>query len=206
MASSHTQDQHSAATPSSSSSANRRTIAQKYVIIKPHIGEGSFAKVYKGKNQETDELVAIKEISWLVIRRRSPEFIARHSQNLRNETDILQSLDHPNIVRLLGHENTPDNFYMILEYCAGGDLAQAMTRRRQEPLEEALARALIKQLAAGLKAMRRLNWVHRDLKPGNLLLSRESLQEAALSDGGLKIGDFGFARNLAPEGLAETWV
>jgi serine/threonine protein kinase len=38
---------------------------------------------------------------------------------------------------------------MILEYCAGGDLAQAMTRRRQEPLEEALARALIKQLAAG---------------------------------------------------------
>ena len=59
-------------------------------------------QVYRGKNQETDEVVAIKEISWLVIRRRSPEFIARHSQNLRNETDILQSLDHPNIVKLLG--------------------------------------------------------------------------------------------------------
>ena len=54
--------------------------------------------------------------------------------------------------------------------------------------------------------MRRLNWVHRDLKPGNLLLSRESLQEAAAAEGGLKIGDFGFARDLAPEGLAETWV
>ncbi len=39
---------------------------------------------------------------------------------------------------------------MILEYCCGGDLAQAMTRRRQEPLEEALARALIKQLASGI--------------------------------------------------------
>ena len=54
--------------------------------------------------------------------------------------------------------------------------------------------------------MRRLNWVHRDLKPGNLLLSRESLAEAAAAEGGLKIGDFGFARDLAPEGLAETWV
>jgi serine/threonine protein kinase len=59
---------------------------------------------------------------------------------------------------------------------------------------------------AGLQAMRRLNWVHRDLKPGNLLLSRESLAEAAAAEGGLKIGDFGFARDLAPEGLAETWV
>ena len=59
---------------------------------------------------------------------------------------------------------------------------------------------------AGLQAMRRRNWVHRDLKPGNLLLTRASLAEAAAAEGGLKIGDFGFARDLAPEGLAETWV
>ncbi len=42
---------------------------------------------------------------------------------------------------------------MILEYCCGGDMAQAMTRRRQEPLDEALARALIKQLASGRMAL-----------------------------------------------------
>ena len=128
MASSQLNDLQRSPSGSSSSSVGRSLIANKYVIIKPHIGEGSFAKVqldikqlfvelrihadynaeasfiqvYRGKNQETDEVVAIKEISWLVIRRRSPEFIARHSQNLRNETDILQSLDHPNIVRLLG--------------------------------------------------------------------------------------------------------
>lgn len=90
---------------------------------------------------------------------------------------------------------------MVLEFCAGGDLSQAIKRRKSAPVDEGVARYLIKQLADGLKAMRDLNWVHRDLKPGNLLLSTPHMESAVL-----KIGDFGFARDLAPESLAETWV
>eukprot|EP00292_Cryptomonas_paramecium_P014245 CAMPEP_0113730510 /NCGR_PEP_ID=MMETSP0038_2-20120614/43199_1 /TAXON_ID=2898 /ORGANISM="Cryptomonas paramecium" /LENGTH=227 /DNA_ID=CAMNT_0000662579 /DNA_START=259 /DNA_END=939 /DNA_ORIENTATION=+ /assembly_acc=CAM_ASM_000170 len=186
--------------------SGQRVIAHKFLLSKPHIGEGSFAKVYKGKNRETEEIVAIKEISWALVRRRSPEFVERHSQNLKNETECLQSLDHPNIVKLLDFENTHDFFYMVLEFCSGGDLAQAMTRRKREPIDEMLVQSLTRQFVSGLKEMRRLNWVHRDLKPGNLLLTRATLQEAAAAEGGMKIGDFGFARDLAPEGLAETWV
>ena len=49
-----------------------------------------------------------------------------------------------------GHENTQDYFYIVLEFCAGGDLAVAMSKRRQEPVDEQLARCLVRQLAAGL--------------------------------------------------------
>lgn len=51
-----------------------------------------------------------------------------------------------------GHESTQDHVYMVLEYCVGGDLAQAMASRRQEPVEEPLARGLVRQLAAGTQA------------------------------------------------------
>jgi serine/threonine protein kinase len=64
-------------------------------------------QVYKGKHQDTDEPVAIKEVSLSKVRRRSPEFAARHQQNLRNETECLRSLNHPNIVRLLGAPPPP---------------------------------------------------------------------------------------------------
>ncbi len=64
-------------------------------------------QVYKGRNQETDEAVAIKEVSLSKIRRRSPEFAARHQQNLRNETECLRSLNHPNIVKLYGAPAPP---------------------------------------------------------------------------------------------------
>ena len=63
---------------------------------------GGGGQVYKGRHQDTDEPVAIKEVSLSKVRRRSPEFAARHQQNLRNETECLRSLSHPNIVRLLG--------------------------------------------------------------------------------------------------------
>eukprot|EP00284_Hemiselmis_tepida_P010491 CAMPEP_0174918960 /NCGR_PEP_ID=MMETSP1355-20121228/3395_1 /TAXON_ID=464990 /ORGANISM="Hemiselmis tepida, Strain CCMP443" /LENGTH=274 /DNA_ID=CAMNT_0016164165 /DNA_START=28 /DNA_END=849 /DNA_ORIENTATION=+ len=168
---------------------------------KEPLGEGSFAKVFEGMNKDTRELVAIKMVSWEKLERQQPRYVQRHKQQLRNEISCLQSLNHANIVRLLHHQNTPKWFIMVLEFCAGGDLAQAIKRRKSAPVDEGTARYLVRQLADGLKAMRRLNWVHRDLKPGNLLLSCEEIAHATL-----KIGDFGFARDLAPQSLAETWV
>ena len=76
-----------------------------------------------------------------------------------------------------------------------------MLQTKNETIDENLACRLTKQLADGLKEMRVLNWVHRDLKPGNLLLSCERLEDATL-----KIGDFGFATRLKSESLAQTWV
>eukprot|EP00960_Hanusia_phi_P067832 766714-Hanusia_phi.AAC.2 len=155
-------------------------------------------------NISSREIVAIKKVSWEKLEKQ-PRYIERHKNQLRNELAAMQALNHPNIVRLLHHQNTPKYFVMVLEFCAGGDLASALRKRKlqtkSETIDENLACKLTKQLADGLKEMRVLNWVHRDLKPGNLLLSCEKLEDATL-----KIGDFGFATRLKSESLAQTWV
>ncbi|XP_058085142.1 serine/threonine-protein kinase ATG1a isoform X2 [Magnolia sinica] len=91
---------------------------------------------------------------------------------------------------------TADKIYLVLEYCIGGDLAAYIERFGR--VSEAIARHFMRQLASGLQVLRETNLIHRDLKPQNLLLS--SKDETPI----LKIGDFGFARYLTPQGLAET--
>jgi serine/threonine protein kinase len=81
--------------------------AGRYAMSKALLGEGSFATVYRGSDEETGGAVAVKKVSWMKIRWRSPELIERHQQNLRNKMECLQSLDHPNIVKLLGLPRPP---------------------------------------------------------------------------------------------------
>jgi serine/threonine-protein kinase ULK/ATG1 len=156
---------------------------------------------------ETRELVAIKKVSWEKLERKEPRLVQKHKQQLRNEIEAMKALTHVNVVRLLHHQNTPKYFIMVLEFCAGGDLANVIRLRREKlgetacAMPEMLALRLTQHLAAGLKEMRKVDWVHRDLKPGNLLLTCQDLQVATL-----KIADFGFAKSLKPLDLAETWV
>lgn len=86
--------------------------------------------------------------------------------------------------------------FLVMEYCAGGDLSGFIRSRKRVP--EAAARALLVQLAAGLRELWTNHLVHRDLKPQNLLLSEQGPNAV------LKIADFGFARALQPHNLAET--
>ncbi|GFH20534.1 serine/threonine-protein kinase ATG1, partial [Haematococcus lacustris] len=76
----------------------------------------------------------------------------------------------------------------------GGDLSHYLRRYGRVP--EGQARHLLLQLVEGLKVLRSHNLIHRDLKPQNLLLTDGSRQP------GLKIADFGFARDLQPQGCA----
>jgi serine/threonine-protein kinase ULK/ATG1 len=90
----------------------------------------------------------------------------------------------------------PNRIYLVLEYCAGGDLAAYI--QRYGKVSEGTARHFMQQLGAGLQVLRNNNLIHRDLKPQNLLLSTND------STAVLKIADFGFARLLQPQGMAET--
>lgn len=87
--------------------------------------------------------------------------------------------------------------YIIMEYCAGGDLSRLL--RKTGIFDEELAFVYMRQLVVALKALRTKNIVHRDLKPHNILLSKPENSEMIL-----KLGDFGLAKAIVPTDLAET--
>ncbi|KAK3150309.1 hypothetical protein QOZ80_3AG0231550 [Eleusine coracana subsp. coracana] len=167
--------------------ANRRVVGD--YELQRLVGKGSFAKVFRAAHRRTGARVAVKAIDRELVDKRVHEGILQ-------EREILNSISHPNILRLLDTIDTGKVLYLVLEYCDGGDLDSFLTKRGRLP--EATAKDLMRQLAEGLKVLRGKNIVHRDLKPQNLLLSTNG--DAII----LKIGDFGFARSLMNENLAAT--
>ncbi|XP_052192137.1 serine/threonine-protein kinase ATG1a isoform X2 [Diospyros lotus] len=168
-------------------------VGGKY-MLKRRIGSGSFAVVWRARHLQSGAEVAVKEID-------TKRLYLAHKKlgdNLLKEISILTNIRHPNIIRLFDVIRTEDTIYLVLEYCNGGDLAAYIHRRGK--VSEALARHFMNQLAAGLQVLNENHVIHRDLKPQNLLLSKSNNEEVPQ----LKIGDFGFARYLEPQGLADT--
>lgn len=202
------------------------TVVAGYALVSK-LGSGSFATVYKGvratttipstPNPPSPTIVAIKAIS-----RTSEKLTAKVLANLELEIKILTQYRHRHVVSLEQPVyKTDDYFYMILEYCAGGDVQQLI--RRAGRLGERLTRRLVRDLAAGLHFLWEQQLIHRDIKPQNLLLTgpvpRDEWEENPKLAGGegddttsddagidfcLKIADFGFARHLQTTSLAET--
>lgn len=189
--------------------------------LQTRLGSGSFATVYKAilsgpTHSESDlpSVAAIKSIT------RSKKLTPKVLANLQTEISILRNHRHPNIVRLFKVSETKECVYLILEYCAGGDLQHLIRTRKRGRLGERLCRRLIRDLACGLGFLWERQLIHRDIKPQNLLLTsglpkddedenppKEPSVCGDTEDGGefmLKIADFGFARHLGGVDLAET--
>ncbi|KAK4456013.1 Serine/threonine-protein kinase ATG1 [Podospora aff. communis PSN243] len=223
--------------PSSSRRAKAGDDAIGQFIIDQEIGKGSFAQVYSGRHKVTGALVAIKSVELGRLNKKLKE-------NLYGEIKILKTLRHPHIVALHDCVESATHINLIMEYCELGDLSLFIKKRerlitnpathdiaRKYPiipnsgLNEVVTRHFLKQLASALKFLREGNFVHRDVKPQNLLLlpspqwrevnkmakqilsaSHDSLTPAAglPSLPMLKLADFGFARVLPSTSLAET--
>ncbi|KAI9507093.1 kinase-like protein [Russula earlei] len=217
-ATSHSQVQRTA----SSSRPAEDDDLKPYVIVSD-LGKGSFATVYKGYNEETRHEVAIKTVS------RS-NLSSKLVENLQSEIDILKSLNHRHITKLIDIVRAERNVYLIMEFCSGGDLTNYIKKRGRvenlqyipEPgaapqyyphprtggLAEIVLRSFLRQLARALKFLRQRNLIHRDIKPQNLLLCPPGSDDLArghpLGVPLLKVADFGFARSLPNAMMAET--
>ncbi|XP_020971756.1 serine/threonine-protein kinase ATG1c isoform X3 [Arachis ipaensis] len=172
---------------SMNSSSSSRVIGE--YIVGREIGSGSFSRVWHGRHKVHGTEVAIKEIATHRLNNKLHD-------SLMSEIFILKRIKHPNIIRLHDIIQAPGKIHLVLEYCKGGDLYFYIQRRGR--VQEATAKHFMQQLADGLQVLRDNNVIHRDLKPQNLLLSRNDEKSV------LKIADFGFARSLQPRGLAET--
>ncbi|WP_437304258.1 serine/threonine-protein kinase [Sorangium sp. So ce388] len=137
---------------------------------------GGMGTVYRALDRVTGTPVALKLLG-------QPDRSAVH--RFEHEARILAELDHPRIVRHVAHGVTPDGVpYLAMEWLDGESLAQRLTRQRLD-LEESLA--LLRATAEALGAAHARGIVHRDVKPGNLLLVGGEVA-------GLKVLDFGIAR------------
>ena len=153
-------------------------------IIK-FIGQGGMGAVYQARQKELDRTVALKILPPQVA--GGAGFAERFAQEAR----ALGKLNHPHIVTLYQFGQADGLFYFLMEYVDGITLQQLMQTGRIASRE---ALAIVPQICDALQYAHLRGIVHRDIKPGNILLSKE---------GHVKIADFGVAKIVA-EGLENT--
>jgi len=143
-------------------------------------GQGTYGVVYKAKDKQTDVIVALKRIRLEVEDEGIP------STTLR-EISVLRQLDHPNIVKLNDVIQSEGRLYLVFEF-VDRDLKKYM-EATDGPLPQQLIKSYSHQLLLGLEFCHVRGIMHRDLKPQNILVSK---------DGRLKLADFGLARAFVP--------
>lgn len=142
--------------------------------ITDSLGQGGMGQVFKAEHGIMGRVVAVKV---LPLSKTTPDAVA----NFTHEIRALASLDHRRLVRALDAGRDGNVYYLVTEYVSGGDLRKLV--RREGRLSMEAAASITYQVAEGLEYAHRKGLIHRDVKPGNVLLTPEG--EAKLSDLGL---------------------
>ena len=148
------------------------------------LGQGGMATIYRARDNQLERDVAVK-----VLRPEygaDPDFIDR----FRHEAQSAASLNHPGIVAVHDYGTDPAGPFIVMELVEGEDLATIV--RRTGALPPRAAARLVAQAGRAIAAAHDRGFVHRDVKPGNILVTRE---------GRVKVTDFGIARALSESAL-----
>merc|ERR1719408_1067569 len=148
------------------------------------LGKGSYGKVMLVKHKNAgNQLFAMKML-------RKDHVVKRNQvEHTRSERNVLESVNHPFIVSLHYAFQTPKKLYVVLEYCAGGELFFHLSQAGR--FSQGRCRFYACEICLALAYLHSLNIIYRDLKPENLLLD---------ADGHAKITDFG----LSKEGIEDN--
>jgi hypothetical protein len=168
-----------------------RVLAGRYELIAP-IGRGGFGEVWRGRDLVTREPVAVKLVGLGGAGDETVDagLLAETVSRFRREAATLSGLGHPNIVAARDAGRVGDELYLVLDLVDGASLADVLERRKAAghgdlPVSSALR--IAQQVCAGLAAAHAAGVVHRDIKPGNLMLGPRLR---------VTVIDFGLARLL----------
>src|SRR5947209_1045389 len=133
--------------------------------IEKELGSGAMGAVYRGRNVETDERVAVKIIA--------PGLVSNENalRRFTREIDILRQLDHPHIAHILRSGKFHGTPLYVMEYLEGESLDKVLARRGRLTWEEVVT--LGTQLCAALQHAHERGIIHRDLKPSNLMILKD---------------------------------
>ncbi len=143
------------------------------------ISSGQISNVYLAESERVGAIVVLKVL------RKVPDQDEGHGtfDRFLQEYEVVAKVDHPNVVRIYDLGIADDHAYIAMEYFPAGDLRQRMRQK----LDATQAVDYLRQMAAALQAIHAVGVLHRDLKPGNVMLR---------NDGSLALIDFGLAKQL----------
>ncbi|MCQ2816042.1 MAG: protein kinase, partial [archaeon] len=141
------------------------------------IGRGAFGEVRVCKDKRTDEIVAIKKI------RKDVLVVKNQIIHTRNEQQFLSKVKSPWIVDLKASFQEGDYLFLVMEYLPGGDMMNLLIAKDIFTEEE--ARFYTAELILSVESIHKLDCIHRDIKPDNILIGK---------DGHIKLSDFGLAK------------
>ena len=170
-------------------------------LLETCIGIGAFSKTYLTSKKDDPNKYATKVYD------REEIDKSERMNNLRNEITILQYLNHPNIVKFQDVKKSKRHYYIIMEYCNGGELSKALEKyinKYGKPFPEELVQHFMKQIISAFKYIHEKKIIHRDIKLDNILLhfeNEEDLKNFDLTKATVKIIYFGFACKISKTGL-----
>jgi beta-lactam-binding protein with PASTA domain/predicted Ser/Thr protein kinase len=164
----------------------RRVLGDRYEV-EQLLGQGGMARVFRGTDRVLNRTVAVKVLSPQFA--SDDQFVAR----FRREAQAAAALNHPNIVSVYDTGDQSDVHYIVMEYVEGRTLRDVI--RQEGPILPERASEIGQAVARALAAAHEAGLVHRDIKPGNIMLTR---------DGQVKVMDFGIARTSTGDTLTQT--
>jgi eukaryotic-like serine/threonine-protein kinase len=163
-----------------------RVFSNRYEISR-EVAQGGMAEVYLGHDRLLDRPVAVKAL--FPEYAREPSFVER----FRREAQAAANLNNANIVGIYDWGQEAGTYFIVMEYVEGRSLRDLV--RSEAPLNANQSAEITAEIASALAFAHRSGVVHRDVKPGNVLLTRA---------GGVKVTDFGIARAGTSDGLTQT--
>jgi hypothetical protein len=162
--------------------------------LRDEIGVGSTSKCYRCVRKADGTEYACKVIDKRQVEMKFSGLLDQFFVEIR----VLQSLNHPNIIRLEDTFESPDRIYMVMEMMKGGELFDYVVEKGT--LSEEEASVLVRKITSAVAHMHGLDIIHRDLKPENLLLTSKG------PDAEIKLIDFGLAKVVQREAVASSFL